>query len=121
MNKTIIAAALAASVATPAFAAGTIGSYGAAGPYAYSGPHAWTSVNYAPRGYLRAAPQGYVAGQPYAFAGEPYAAVEPGIGTGIVVENGRIIGADPDPNVRLQLRREAQLSDEQNFGVPYGF
>ena len=34
-----------------------------------------------------------------------------GSGFGEVIENGESIGRDPDPNVRLQLRRDADIKD----------
>lgn len=114
-KKTIIAAALAASVATPAMALSTWGSFGYSGPYAYGGhSQPYASVNaLAPRAHLR-------AGEPYAFAGQPYA-YAPGVASGIVVADGEIIGRDPDPNVRLQLRRDALVNDNNITGAPYGF
>jgi len=29
----------------------------------------------------------------------------------VVIENGQVLGRDPDPNVRLQLRRDADIKD----------
>jgi hypothetical protein len=32
-------------------------------------------------------------------------------GSDVVVEDGEILGRDPDPNVRLQLRRDSDIKD----------
>lgn len=74
MKKLLIVAALATLVATPTFAA--------------------TQHSRAVRS--NAATNAYAAAPGYAYTGA-YA------GSPVVVVDGKIIGADPDPNVRLQL------------------
>jgi hypothetical protein len=86
MKKILIATVLAAFAVTPALAQQS----------PWSG---WRSnVQYAPsQTYMYAPTQGYV---------------QPDIGymgssPDVVIENGILLGQDPDANVRLQLRREA--------------
>lgn len=54
---------------------------------------------------------------PYASYG-PYGAYDPYGGYGwpvVIADGGRIVGVDPDPNVRLDLLRTAQGSDIYNY------
>lgn len=85
--------------------------FGAAGfgvPYGFYGSEAYA-----------AAPYGFYGGDAYAaapygaYGGEAYAAVTGSTGTigPVVIDNGRYLGADPDPNVRLQLLRDSALRD----------
>ena len=76
MNKYLVAAALAALAATPAFAANS---------------HRAMRADSANAAYA-SAPQ-----------------------SGVVVQDGKVIGADPDPSIRLQLLREGDHT-EQNGG-----
>lgn len=56
-------------------------------------------------------PNGYVAQQAQPGARGAFAQSYGNFGPYVVIENGRVIGADPDPNVRLELRRDALSSD----------
>lgn len=44
-------------------------------------------------------------------ANDAYAAA-PGYGSPVVVVDGQVIGADPDPNVRLQLMKDSAIPSE---------
>jgi hypothetical protein len=82
MKKLLLAATALAVIASPALAKS--GSRKVVAPYAQA-PFAW-----------QAGPLGAYAQSP-GIAAQPYA----------VYEHGRYVGADPDPNVRLMLRRDA--------------
>jgi opacity protein-like surface antigen len=85
MKKMLLATALAAVIASPALAQS--GSRKAVAP-----------------AYGQAVPLGAWQGSPFgAYAQSPRSASQP-YG---VYENGKFIGADPDPNVRLMLRKDA--------------
>ena len=77
MKKTVLSAALAMLLALPAFAQSYSGGYGTGTPRASSHKH---------RG-VRA---------------EGISPADPDV----VYENGQYVGRDPDPNVRLELRRD---------------
>jgi hypothetical protein len=97
--KTLFLAAAALALATPAFAQSYDPSVGS-GNIA----HAQASR---PGVYMQVAPQGYDQG---AFAqARPGTRAPRGVQRSFTVydEYGHVIGADPDPNVRLQLRRDA--------------
>lgn len=103
-------------------AGGALCTYAAA-PYAYAavpsayeaGPNAFAAV---PNAYS-AAPYAYGATPPYAAGASAYAAATNGLsyqpGTvylpGAVAHNGEIIGADPDPNIRLNLMKDPNPQD----------
>lgn len=90
MKIVLAALAVAAIAATPAMA------------QTYRAP-----VRAAAPGYMIQGDTGYGA---YAYVPGAYG---PGSawGTGIVFEAGRYAGADPDPNVRLQLQNQANITD----------
>jgi hypothetical protein len=106
MKKLLIAAALTTLIATPSFAAwNDIGLNTSTYPVETSGAQAYASdytgsvrhtarVNARARGAYAAAPGAYYAGPQD------------------VVVDGQVVGADPDANVRLQLRKDA---DAQNY------
>src|SRR5690606_29029847 len=98
MKKILIAATLAAFAVSPALAQQM--QYGPTGPEADE----WeTSAQYntPSQAYMYAPAQGY--NQP----GMGFAGSAPGV----VVENGIVVGQDPDADVRLELRRAAQTGD----------
>jgi hypothetical protein len=43
--------------------------------------------------------------------GMAYGAVIPGNPNGVVVESNKVLGWDPDPNVRMQLRQQHDVSE----------
>jgi hypothetical protein len=86
MKKIILSAALTAVLASPAFAQATPML---TQPQAYSSQRIQPGHYAQQRGYVR---QGYVQ--------------EPAYGSSVVVNGGEIVGQDPDPNVRLELRRD---------------
>jgi hypothetical protein len=82
MTKTILSAALTALLASPAFSQAT--------PMRTQGPD-YTGIR-AVRGHYARAVQPNGMWQAYA--------------PDTVVEGGHVLGRDPDPNVRLQLKRD---------------
>lgn len=106
MKKTILAAAIAA-LATPALAQGIdVG----AGEYNET---ARTQANLTPWRSPMMGSYAYAPGQTFGQYGY-------GVAPGSVYENGEKIGQDPDPSVRLQLRRDALLGDPAIVSVPQG-
>jgi opacity protein-like surface antigen len=106
MKKIILSAALTAVLASPAFAQAT--------PM-LTQPQAYSSQRVTP-GYSsqRIQPGRYEAyrngnGAYAQYGNDAYA--QQGYGAGVVIEGGRIKGQDPDPNVRLELRRD-DVSDD---------
>ena len=94
MKKTILSAVLTAVLASPAFAQATP-------MLTQPPPQAYSSQRIQPGRY-----EGYRNGSgAYAqYRNDAYA--QQGYGAGVVIEGGRIVGQDPDPNVRLELRRD---------------
>lgn len=106
MKKTILAAAIVA-LATPALAQGIdVG----AGEYNET---ARTQANLTPWRSPMTGSYAYAPGQTFGQYGY-------GVAPGSVYENGEKIGQDPDPSVRLQLRRDALLGDPAIVSVPQG-
>ena len=98
MKKILIAATFAAFAVSPALAQQT--QYGPTGPEADE----WeTSAQYntPSQAFMYAPAQGYNR-LAMGFAGSA---------PGVVIENGIIVGQDPDADVRLELRRGAQSGD----------
>lgn len=83
MKKVILSAALATLVASPAFAQAT---------QMLRQPPAYTGQRVLPNQAIPNGSNSYAT--PYGYA------------PGVIVEGGRIVGQDPDPNVQLQLRRD---------------
>jgi hypothetical protein len=104
MKKMILSAAVAMLLASPAFAQSYSSSYGTGNvidqPALEHGGSAW---------------QGEFQGGPYAYEpprvtahkhrGVRAEAISPA-DPDVVYENGQYVGRDPDPNVRLELRRD---------------
>ena len=86
MKKIILSAALTAALASPAFSQATPML---TQPQAYSGQRVQPGHYAQQRGTVQ---RGY--------------AQEPAYASGAVVNGGEIVGQDPDPNVRLELRRD---------------
>jgi opacity protein-like surface antigen len=107
MKKIILSAALAAVLASPAFSQATPML---TQPQAYSSQRvtpAYSSQQIRPGRY-----EAYRNGSgAYAQYGNDVYAQQGYYGAGVVIEGGRIVGQDPDPNVRLELRRD-QVSDD---------
>jgi hypothetical protein len=80
MKKLVTALTLATLAATPAFATTYHRAHAPASPMASE-----------PNGAYAAAPGNY------------------GAGSGVVIEGGKVVGQDPDPNVRLQLLKDGAL------------
>jgi hypothetical protein len=99
MKKFMIAAALTAFAASPAVA--------------QQSP--WTAWQ-APAQY-NAPSQAYMYAPAQAYAQPGMSAGFAGSAPDVVIENGMIVGQDPDANVRLQLRRDAQ-AEPGTAGVP---
>jgi hypothetical protein len=98
MKKILIAATLAAFAVSPALAQQT--QYGPTGPEADE----WeTSAQYntPSQAFMYAPAQGYNQ------SGMGFAGSAPDV----VIENGVVVGQDPDADVRLELRRGAQTGD----------
>ena len=120
MKKIILSAAVAMLLASPAFAQSYSASYGTGNvidqPALEHGGPAWQGEF---QGGFHAGSQGGFQGGPQ---GGPYAYEPPratshkhrgvraeGISPAdpdVVYENGQYVGRDPDPNVRLELRRD---------------
>lgn len=83
MTKLLVLTAIAAVVASPALAASKRGAWHAAAPMPAYGQHVW----------------------PPAYARAPYGARV--ISPTSVYRSGQYLGSDPDPNVRLQILRDA--------------
>jgi hypothetical protein len=117
MKKMILSAAVAMLLASPAFAQSYSSSYGTGNvinqPALEHGGPAW-------QGEFQGRSRGGFQGGPYAQGSYAY---EPPRATGhkhrgvraetispadpdVVYENGQYVGRDPDPNVRLELRRD---------------
>lgn len=100
MKKILIAAALTAFAVAPAVA--QQGPWGATQmPNQYGAPG-----------------QSYMYGPAQAYAQPGMGAGFAGSGSDVVIENGMIVGQDPDADVRLQLRREAQSGDSGSANSP---
>lgn len=128
MKKILAASAIAAFAASPALAMSTKAETGtsashvraqdAAGGYTASGhyvrPHDrigandpfWRVNPITGGAALAFAPVAGVFGYDAGY-GSDAQAPDPVIGAPTVIENGRAVGWDPDPNIRLQLRRGA--------------
>jgi opacity protein-like surface antigen len=102
MKKTILSAVLTAVLASPAFAQATP-------MLTQPQPQAYSSQRVQPQAY--SSQRIYRSGNgAYAqYGSDAYA--QQGYGAGVVIEGGRIKGQDPDPNVRLELRRD-DVSDD---------
>jgi hypothetical protein len=83
----IVSAALAALVATPALAQSNYGHDRSA--YGFEAPRVQQNA----RGAFAQSNRGALNNR------------------NVVIEDGKVIGADPDPNVRLQIRRDYEASD----------
>src|SRR5688572_552128 len=99
MKKIILSAALTAALASPAFSQAT--PMPTPPPAAYSSQRVQSGLY----GGYRNGSGAYAQYRNDAYAQQGY------YGTGVVIEGGRIVGQDPDPNVRLELRRD-QVSDD---------
>jgi hypothetical protein len=112
MKKIILSAAVAMLLASPAFAQSYSSSYGTGNiidqPALEHGGPAW-------QGEFQGRSQGGFQGGPYAYEppratshkhrgvrAETLSPADPDV----VYENGQYVGRDPDPNVRLELRRD---------------
>jgi opacity protein-like surface antigen len=82
MKKIIVSAALSALLASPAFAQAT--------PMQTQAPY------YSSQRAVHGGHAGYAQ----------YGNTRPAYAAGVVIEGNHVLGQDPDPNVRLQLRRD---------------
>lgn len=100
MKKILMAAALTVFATAPALA--QQGTWGAPQmPTQYGAPG-----------------QSYMYGPAQAYAQPGMGAGFAGSAPGVVIENGIVVGQDPDADVRLQLRREAQTGQPELLGAP---
>jgi len=116
MKKLILSATVAMLLASPAFAQSYSASYGTGNvidqPALEHGGPAWQGGSQAG---FQAGFQGGPEGGPYAYEppratnhklrGVRAEAISPA-DPDVVYENGQYVGRDPDPNVRLELRRD---------------
>lgn len=97
-TKMFIGVALAALIATPTLAATRTGSQGSQA--AAHRAQAYQAQAYDAQAY-----------QPAGGGGIAYDGQAAWNGAGVVVSGNRIVGQDPDPNVRLQLQRDTVADD----------
>ena len=103
MRKLLIAAAFAASIASPAFAQSYSPGFGTGNVINLPAlKHGGFSAAAAPNGAYAYAPEGSANRGPRNVSAQ---ALSPN-DADTVYEGGEYVGRDPDPNVRLQLRRD---------------